>query len=620
MEAFFTRPAIRRLARIRLICILRNDRWFGVVLGGVALLLLGIIALIPKVWEMAPPGMNTSIRVSTLDLAQVWALQRKARQATQAGDFKAASFAWLAACANNRGDPGSIRGFLNNFLMSNAPTEHFETAIRASLWLLRLTATNQSDLVITCDVLARCGADSLAIPLLAPLASELSPTLEAHYLKALYHRENAVEFERLWEREVNGRATSSELELYHATVQAGWGEPNERTAGLTLLDQASRNGPHRELALRLSMDASTRDSDLARYSASLQQVIERGLDSHSDHIRYWQLLIEHNRRKEALELMERSIKQPGNTADVLSLARLWSRLGRHDKAIQGLASASPVAGASLDYWKYYADLLIDTQNWGELRRVSLQMRRRRGFHPELQPLAHYLEGRAALGENRGLSASQAFGRMLEWPFESQATLLAVAAQLLDLNQPQWSLNILNRWKGPKPEAPAYWSLLFQSARGAGDADGMLTAATEWNLLEPNNPEAMQNYAAALLIHRTKGAEAVRLTWLLRSWVPNSQPAAINHAAALNLVGRYTESETLFSQMATNRLTQSQRAVVQLNRLALDLQFNHLEDAQARIKTIHPSVLYAPQRDWLSQLKRETASKRGEIQRRNAVRN
>ena len=93
MEAFLRRPAIRRLARIRLFHILRNDHWFGVMLGSLALLLLGIIAMIPKAWEMAPQGMNTSIRVSALDLAQVWALQRKARQATQAGDLKAASFA-----------------------------------------------------------------------------------------------------------------------------------------------------------------------------------------------------------------------------------------------------------------------------------------------------------------------------------------------------------------------------------------------------------------------------------------------------------------------------------------------------------------------------------------------
>ena len=117
--------------------------------------------------------------------------------------------------------------------------------------------------------------------------------------------------------------------------------------------------------------------------------------------------------------MERSPRSPGNTSDVLSLARLWSRLDRHDKAIEGLASASPLAGGSLDYWKYYADLLIETRNWGKLRRISHEMRRRRGFHPEFQPVAHYLEGRAALGENRELSANQAFGRMLEWPFDSQ---------------------------------------------------------------------------------------------------------------------------------------------------------------------------------------------------------
>ena len=618
MEAFLRRPAIRRLARIRLFNILRNDHWFGVMLGSLALLLLGIIAMIPKVWEMAPQGMNTSIRVSALDLAQVWALQRKARQATQAGDLKAASFAWLAACAHNRGDPASIRGFLNNFLMSNAPLEHFETAIRASLWLARLTATNQSDLVIACYVLSRCGADSLSIPLLAPQASKLSAPLEAHYLKALYRTENIVEFERLWNRTSTRRATNSELELYHAAVQIGWGDSTERTSGLALINQASRQGPHRGLALRLSMDASARASDLARYNESLQQATERGADSHSDHIRYWRLLIEHSRQKEALDLMERSPRSPGNTSDVLSLARLWSRLDRHDKAIEGLASASPLAGGSLDYWKYYADLLIETRNWGKLRRISHEMRRRRGFHPEFQPVAHYLEGRAALGENRELSANQAFGRMLEWPFDSQGTLLAVAIQLLHLNQPQWSLKILNRWNGTKPETPAFWYLLFQSARRTGDADDMLRAAAEWNRLEPDNLEAMQDYAATLLIHRTNGAEAIRLTWHLKTLAPNSQPAAFNHAAALNLVGRYTESDALFSQIATNRLTQSQRAWVQINRLALDLQFNRLEDAQARIETIHPSVLYAPQRDWFSRLKRETAFKRGEIQRLNAV--
>ena len=96
-EKFLDYPLLNALLRMLL-----YEPWIRVVFL-VFLLLAPPTALFPlRIWTVSERGLKPVIKVSGLDLAQAWALKRRAGKHTTAGHYKDAMYYWKAAAAKNR--------------------------------------------------------------------------------------------------------------------------------------------------------------------------------------------------------------------------------------------------------------------------------------------------------------------------------------------------------------------------------------------------------------------------------------------------------------------------------------------------------------------------------------
>lgn len=606
MEALKRIRMIRNFLRRPLIRLIRGDPLFGFFLGMLGLMLVSLALFIPKIWVVSPSGVTPAIRVSGLDLAQAWSLKRTAKENMRAGDYDKASFAWLAACANNRADPKLFRGFLRNFINGKSSAKQTEIAIHSSFWLLKLTSTNLSDLELTSEVLADCGAVNLLFRLLEPRKHQLSTELEARYLKVLFDCRKMNDFAAFWNLGSERHALDAELRLYSAAALAGWGESKKTTAAFAELDDALELPELGLLACRLQMAASAQRNDLDRYRMALGKLKNSEADSLLDHIGFWRLLVNAGRKSEALNMVNEMPAQPRNARETLSIAKFLWDIGFREDAINVLAQSQLPSDSAQEFWTFYADLLITAKRWEDLKRVALLMRRQSSIRNRFTALSYYLEGRAELALKRQFSATAAFQRMLDWPFNNPELWIRIGNQLLQFNRPKLTVKILTALRTPPSQDPNYWSLLFDAASRIRDTDRMLEAAAQWHKLQPENLEAMQNYAAALMLNKTNPDLAIRLTWLLKSRLPSSTTASLNHATALRLNERHLEADAVLSKLDPNQLTEREAAAYHLNRFSLALQSDRNEEAQIRGKMIDQRHLYTPQRDWLADRLREVS--------------
>ncbi|MBI4662015.1 MAG: hypothetical protein HY735_24600 [Verrucomicrobia bacterium] len=178
---------INKLANYPLLKLVVFDRSFRIALAaGLGLLLAGL-ALLPKIWVTSPPGFIPVVKVSIFDRIQAWALRRTAQKAMAAGQFDEAGMAWVAAIANNPGNPNLVRGALRGFLGAEHRRRNSDLALQQIFWLLRLTGTNALDLALATEIFEQTQAYGLVSKLLESSRGPLDPNLEARYLKALFH-------------------------------------------------------------------------------------------------------------------------------------------------------------------------------------------------------------------------------------------------------------------------------------------------------------------------------------------------------------------------------------------------------------------------------------------------
>ncbi len=133
---------------------------------------------------------------------------------------------------------------------------------------------------------------------------------------------------------------------------------------------------------------------------------------------------------------------------------------------------------------------------------------------------------------------------------------------------------------------------------------MLRAARRAFQLRPGDPALVNNYAAALLIHRQTPAEILRLTLRARCQNPNSTPALINHSAALLLNERVDEAQALLGSIDTKKLTRTQRSLYHLDLFEVYLKLQRYEDARTVSDWIETQDLYPPQRRWFEHARQQ----------------
>lgn len=579
--------------------------WFRVAFVGFVLLVLFLALFLPRIWTVTPPGFLPVIKISGLDMTQAWSLKRSALRAMAAGDFEKACYAWGGAVANNPANPELIRGELRNVLrLPRAEPRLVGAAVGHTLWLLRLTGTNQTDAELVTEVYDRLQLHDLALRLLEPSRDQLTSRQTAAYLKSLFHTGRMKEFSSRWEMLPREQTTDPELRLYDAAYLAGWGPPARSAEGQQRLESALQDTARRTLAHRLRLAVSAHRQEAEAYRESLERLAQWQEDRVSDHSSYWRLLILAGRKAEARELARSYPRPPASSLEAVRLADVYIALDLREEARQLLQRSVGTFGSSVEIWTAYAGLLQEERKWEDLRALALQMRQHGTIRNALIGYSHYLEGRAALGLGRRTDAEAAFEKAGQHPFENRGLALASANQLLKLGYANAARNLLLPLEQDSKSDLDYWLTAFTAAYELKQPEWMLAAASHAYELQPASLVCVNNYAAALLVNRERAEEAVKLTLQVLGALPDSTGSRINHALALALNHRTEDAAALLAGIRPERLSELEKTSWNLGLFQVHLNEKRYDKALEAGERIDVKHLFPNQARWLAEARQQ----------------
>lgn len=591
--------------------ILILDPWFRAALVLVILAFCTALISLPKIWRTTPPMFRPQVRVSLLNLAQAWQLRRSARAMEAQGQDVEAIQNWYQAFTKNAADLDTVRNALRSVIeRTNAPPSLVDRVASLPGWLLRLSATNQSDLVLAARYLDRAGSPEGVYALLEPLKDQLSPQSEVIYLKALIERRDQQQYEARWQRVESELKNDPEFALYHQGYLATWGPLAGRAEARARLAAAADDPAWQTLARRLQLMHWAEARDVDGFAVVFGRLTDARLDRVLDHIQYWGLLLAAGRREEARLLAQQYTLISRNPRDVVALAEAFEALEMTEQAKRLLrtttlnygGSGSPAANA---IWLSRANVLVRASDWQGLLDLVEQVR---SFPPAVEQLGGWVdavEGRAQHGLQRPVRAHEAFTAASQKRFWTPQLELDVAMLAKQLGYFQPALVMLLAVEKDFRDLPAYWESVFVLA-DALKQDGMLLlkAATEVRRLAPDNPSVKFNYAAALLVNRLDPAQAVLLTREFLTANATSAEVMVNHGLALALNQRYDEAEALLKAVDPGRFDEFGKSVYHLCSFEVALGRNDLVRAREHATQIQARHLFPNQAQWLERMRRE----------------
>ncbi len=587
-----------------LIRLLISETWFRVAFAGICLLLVFLALFLPKIWSNTPKDFSKTILVSGLDHLQAWSLKRAAIKAMAEGRDDDALQAWREALANTPGNPDISRGMLRFLLKTDKTKEMMGHAYSRSEWLLELTRTNLADVELVAKIYEKYKFYDSLLQLLDPLKDQLSPEQEAGYLKALFSTGRLKQFAERLVKTGREKFSDSELPLYEAAYQAGWGPETESEAAKNRLVTAQKDMSSRVLATRLLLVISRKNNDLANVEPLIQQLSEWRADTAIDHVDYWELMESAGRREQAVELAKNYPYPPKSASELIRLSEGYLHFGLDDLAEDTLKRFADKFGYSDKVWRIYSEVLIKKKRWDDVLSLATQIRRQPMVGQTLSVFSYYLDGVAQNALRNKDKAQQAFQRLAECNFTNRFLTLDFSTKALQLGYPEEAQLILHNHRQDLEQAPSFWLLMLKIAYQLKQPEQMLEAATKSWQLDRTNRLVMNNYAATLLTLRAKPEEAMQVTTSLLSEHPDSTIAQLNHCLALLLNQRTSEAKNLLLRIDPLTLNDEEHRAYQQAWLEIRVNLEQWDDARESLKNADRSQLLAPQIKWLEEAERK----------------
>jgi tetratricopeptide (TPR) repeat protein len=579
---------------------------------------------VPKIWRTTPPGFTPEVKVSLLDFWQVRSLRSAAQAAEQRGEFKAAFDGWRASWANNFADQTSMRGVLAVIPKLDNTDDAIGAALQAGYWLLRVGATNTADLELITRAWINTRNTTLAeraARLLDFQKNNMPESLERLYLMALFQSGRTIEFgnriqanaailaevDRLRSAASGGDAArldfkSSEpkFEYYCLAYLIGWGTDADRGFARQRLREARQNRLTEQLAFDLEFITMFHLRDTEACGALLRELQDVGLDGIRHHVGYWTLLVYDGRRPEAERLAQSSNLNPRNGFEAFRLAQAYVGLGMSDRATDLISRFGDNTGWAAELLVLEAELLRRAENWDGLRSLALRIRMMPRATDFLGGYSSYLEGLALWRSGDQQAAKDAFERLIETGIGDPSIAFQVAEGLTALGGVQWAQPLLLAHREALGGSPEYLRLLVKVGSYLREGTDILVAAKDFYDKRPNDPIAINNYAAALMIFRQEPTEALNLTRRLVAMAPFSAAALANYASALAICGRYDDAETVLKDLNIRAFSAPELAQYYLSYFEVMLMTDRFEEARRYLRLLDRTQLYPAQVEWLDQ--------------------
>lgn len=574
-----------------------------------------------KLWRVTPPGVTPVERVSFLDRLQAWSLKRQARAATERGDFEAAKSIWRAALANYPADPEGLREALKVLARTQPPAESASLALGFGGWLLRVGETNNTaDLELVASVWNLCELHERTALLLSRATNAVSPALNRLKAVAFFRGGNLPAFQSLLRSDpeldqavraaldplpADARLTRDEEELRLVSLSwlAGWGPEATRAQAEARLREMAEQPRLEALAYELLLTAHLQRRDLEQCEATLKHLQNLGRATLANLTAYWQLLGLSGRRQDAVEQIREANPVPRTDADVLRLVRTYALLEMLDEAEQLARRYLNDPPWLLEGALVRTDLLIRLRRWEELRQLAYRLRLFPTLMNALGGFSAFIEGVAQWHEGYRADAERSFEAAAQTGFPDTKTALRVAENMIRLGAAKHALTILNQ---PNvlalTNSPGYLGLRMQAAGQLRNAQEMYEAASALFQLAPNNPVAMNDYAAALLLLRTNVEKAVVQTFRLTQLFTNSPAIKLNHVIALTMNRRFDEADALLAEISPEDMRSASHQA-QYYLAVYELRLHQGRKAEARaalneLRRVGTAELFPVQVQWL----------------------
>ncbi len=581
----------------------RRFRYAGLACAFVFLLFaLGL----PSIWIVTPRGFNPVVRVSWLSMIEARVYAGLARKTEAMDERERAYYYWRSAVSYNLADAPVLRSSLSNLMHLPARNaQRFADARWNSLWLLHLNQTNSADLDLVSDVYRHFGTEELLYPLLAGHPQPYSDHLRLSLLKArLQSGEKAAFLTARSNLPPAVAATDPELPVYDAAAQLIWGDSSQTAAAQAVLAsyQTPDHAAVRVRALRLQLLAGI----IRRKPEEVAPALGRLRDLHEDypleHAAYWQLLQSRGRADEARQLASQFADPPITASEVTRISDTFLRLGLTDQAIQFLEHFAPTLGSTSRIWLTYADLLIQRQNWDDLRSLALEIRKNDLSRGVLGGYSHYLDGLAEISTHHTNEVAVAFAKIAQNSIHEPEVVLGVARDLMKLGSYKPALDLLRAHESELQLRLEYWQSLVRAAYHEHDADLLLDAAQHQFALAPDRVDSMNDLAAVLLIFRRDPEQALALTRRVLEANPTSLAARINHALALLQHENPGAAKPLLLSIDTERLQDIERTMLAFAQTDLYRQEHKPQLALEALGRVNTAFLLPPQIAWLDQVR------------------
>jgi len=587
------------LAEWPLLRVLLFSPWFRLALLLSIVCFGAAVAALPAIWRTSPDGFQPIIKINALNWLRARRLAVAGENRYRSGDFVSADFIFRQSLEHNPGNIGTVRSILRNALA--AQTDNGQIQVTKYIpWLLALGKTNAIDLDLASSLLESTEDWERILGTLEPIKTQLHGNAAAAYFKALFRLGFIKSADEQWKQLAkNVLPQDATLPLYHAALAA---ITSGQLAGWDAKFAEARNDPRFErTASQLDLVVSSNRGDVERYGKVLEHLQKAGPVKIGLCARYWEMLYRHGRQTEAREKALKFEAPDKDGASAFHLAEAYERLQLHDEALALLEGLMKTSYASASSFVLYTDILREKKDWEKLRTAARSMRDR---VPDLGGYGYYLEGLAEVRDNRSEIGDAAFKRIPTARFESYGLALVVANSLADLDRSEIALQLLRNFADRAEKDPLYWQAMVTVATKQRDSALLYEAASSWHKLAPDDARSQRLYAAALLCHRVQPEEALKRADAEYQAAPKNAATRINKALALNLNGRFSESETLLSGMDPKPLPPAIKVYYLFAEFELKANQREGDESQALFAQIDQSLLFTAEREHLQQLNKK----------------
>jgi len=463
--------------------------------------------------------------------------------------------------------------------------------------LLALGKTNQADVTRVFRAYGARFDSRRALGLAGSLDVRSDPEASRWVAQALLLSGDVLAFDQAWQSSPEAFATNSGMRPWRLAADA-----------LLQDEEASRRAQSDLAGMRTAADPSPSAWHASMLVAFLRgdvsghhELLVSRLTSGDQRLRHWmdhvEILLANEFDTEVDDVLDGLVLDRTHPDEVMEAAKRLVRLGQPGRAKRLIDRRLKADGDSVRLIAAGAFCALAAEQWNECTRLAVSLRMRASASGELDAIAHFLQGCAAMGSGDEGLALNAFDRMA-FGNESQAALqlrmvtegVGLAADRLERSSLRKAWLVARELEGSLGLDGAYWRARSELAGHASQVPDMILAARTAPRLEPRSTASLSCLLRALLLSPDIKPEALELSAALMRELPVPAEWRILRAMALSNSNQAAEAKSLLLPMRPSVVHPRLAGLLRIAWLGVHVSSQDWDAARKAVKEMSSSRL------------------------------